>query len=177
MILNVDHDNGNEDIDLQELFDQDWVLVWQDLAEAIKVKLAETLLEEESEEISPDYVEDDTGTISIRNDEDWIKNLAKFAFYALNNGDDDEDRYKYFAYVDNEGWSQFNFDDMKSIDDKFSRTMEGGYAEYAREWMDDQGEDLPYHLEKHFDYESYGEELLSDMNVCSWGYEEYVFFS
>lgn len=173
MILNVDHDSGNEDIDLQELFDLDWVLVWEDLAEAIKCAVAVVAFDNNSK-VTPDYVEDDTGTLSIHGD-DWIKDLAKFAFYALNNGDDEEDRYKYFAYVDNYGWSQFDFDDMKSIDDKFSKVMDGSYADYARELMEDRGEDLPYHLESHFDYESYGEELLADMNLCSWGCEEYLF--
>jgi hypothetical protein len=180
MILNVDIGFDNEDVDLEALYKLSWVLDEADLAEGIMVHVAGLAIEHEVPfgEVEPDYIEDDNGnelSVSSNSGMYWVHEVAKFAWHVLHTSDGKDDWGKYFAYVDNEHWNQFDFDNMSDIDDYYQTTFDGDYKEYGRQRLDDFGEDLPSHLADYFDYAAYGEDLLEDENVCEWGYEKYVF--
>lgn len=182
MILNVDISGAweSEDIDLESLYALSWVLGEDDMAEAIMLAVADLAIENgiAFELVEPDYIEDDNGNeLNITSNPGmyWVREVAKFAWHVLWKSDSKGDWGKYFAYVDNEHWNQFDFDKMSKIDDEFRMEFDGDYEDYAREWMDEQGEDLPSHLEDHFDYKSYGEYLIDGENAIEWGYETYLF--
>lgn len=80
------------------------------------------------------------------------------------------------GYVDNQGWKWTNFDsDLQQAENKYHQEFNGDYEDYAREWMSEVGEGLLDHLESHFDYSSYGEELVDGYSRVSWGYKEFLF--
>lgn len=181
MHVNVDivDKYSNEDIDISELFALDHVTDSDELATALKLAVAKVAIDYNVgfDKIDPDYIEGDDSSdglsIIATPGIAWVEEVAKFAWHVLNDPDNDEGVY--FAYVSNEHWNQFDFDDMSDIDDNFQREFDGDYADYAREWMSEMGESLPDHLENHFDYEAYGESLLDGENVIEWGYCKYIF--
>lgn len=183
MILNVDYKQangytGNDDIDLGELYDLDWVIDQPTMKNAIMVAVANLAIQEEIsfDAIVPDYVQDeDSETLSIKTDA-WLTELSQFVWHLFSVDSDEEEHKKYFAYIHNTGWEFFDFDRLSKIEDDFYGVEEDLDPEdYAKEQMEGRGEALPEHLESHFDYQAYGEELLEDFNQIEWGDRMYLF--
>ena len=81
----------------------------------------------------------------------------------------------FLACIKNEDWDSFNWDNLDHVEDTFHREWDGDYEEFAREWMDDVGEDLPEHLAHHFDYDAYGRDLIESYDRVEFANEEYLF--
>lgn len=180
MILNVDIKGtwDNEDICLDDLWELDYVTDADDLRTALVIHIAGIAIERSVEfsAVTPDYVEDGDGNeLTISEDGDWITEVANFATAVLER-DAWQEEGMFFAYVDNSGWRFFDFDRMSDVVDNFSQEFEGDYEEFARDWMDNMGESLLAQHETHFDYESYGEQIIEDnYQVVEWGSATYLF--
>jgi hypothetical protein len=105
---------------------------------------------------------------------DWIREVTQLYMWLI-----DDKHYApdeaILAYVDNAGWKWFDFDDFQTPEDEYCQAFDGDYAEYAKETMSNQGESLEEHLERHFDYEEYGQYLIDDYSLVEWGGSQFLF--
>ncbi|AUG87446.1 hypothetical protein SEA_PERCASTROPHE_79 [Streptomyces phage Percastrophe] len=75
-------------------------------------------------------------------------------------------------------WSQFNFDSIEDLRDTYSQEWSGDYQDFAKEQMENSGEDLPEHLEYYFNYQDYGEHLIEcDYTIIEFANEEFLFYN
>lgn len=124
-------------------------------------------------------IDDEDGQeLSIKSDSsmEWIREVAQLYVFLLSDKHycDDE---AILAYIDNSGWQWFDFDsELQYAEDEYYTEFNGDYEEFARERMDDSCEGLPEHLESHFDYSSYGEELIEGYSQVTWGSREFLFY-
>lgn len=175
MILNISLDGlwASEDIDLEELYKADWVLDEDDLKAAIVADIG-GLLADNPDAIgyTLEYIEDSDGnelTISSSGD---LTEVAQFAWHVLGNAYSSDEWGKYFAYVNNKGWTWFDFDRMDKVDDNFHSILEYGDQEG---WAKEHSEDPPTEWQNHIDWESKAEEMLEGYSVMEWSGEMYVF--
>ena len=100
--------------------------------------------------------------------------IAKLAFWLHEN----EEEYEYgpvLATLSNNLWKYFDFDDIEDVKDSMSQEYSGDAAEFARQYMDDTETDLPEWAESYFDYESYGYDLILEMDERKWAGTTYLF--
>lgn len=181
MQLNVDVEGAyhdyTTDINLDELVALDWVLDWEDMRVALILALAEVAVYNRVafDAVTPDYVEDndqnDTLKVHVGDDNDWMADVAKLAWYVQ----DDYDEPRHLAYISNEGWEYFDFDNMRQVDDEFSQEFDGDYEDFAVQELENQGITLPEEVENYFDFRRYGEDQLDSYSVCEWGSVKYMF--
>lgn len=81
----------------------------------------------------------------------------------------------FLACVKNEGWSSFDWGNLSNVEDTFSQEWDGDYEGFAREYMENVGEDLPEHISHHFDYRQYGEDLVDEYDMIEFAGTEYLF--
>lgn len=175
MILHVSLDGTwvSEDIDLEQLYEAEWVLGEDDLKVAIVAAIGALLADNlDASGYTLDYIEDSNGnelTISGSGD---LTEVAQFTWHVLGNAYSSNEWGKYFAYVDNQCWGWFDFDRMDKIDDEFHSIMEYGDEEG---WAKEHSEDPPAEWQSHINWESKAEEMLEGYSVTEWGGETYVF--
>ncbi|UJQ86914.1 hypothetical protein SEA_TREAT_79 [Streptomyces phage Treat] len=82
------------------------------------------------------------------------------------------------GFIEDAQWSQFDFDSIKDLENTFSQEWDGDYEEFAKEQMENSGEDLPDHLEYYFNYRDYGEYLIdADYTIIEFANEEFLFYN
>lgn len=132
------------------------------------------------DDITPLTVDDDDGQELEIHKEDtnphlWIREVAQLYMWL------DCDKHwipdeATLGYVDNQGWKWTDFDsDLQRAEDEYHAEFDGDYEDFAKEWMSEMGESLDDHLERHFEYADYGEELVDGYSRVSWGYKEFLF--
>ena len=174
-------------LDLSGVMDNDDNVVCADtLYTSLLFRLAKWALERgiSYDEIFPLYIHDaqywdndlskrlDAGS----GDDGWLKEIAQFAWFVEQDADSYIDSDQVFAVVNTLGWKYVDFDDLKSvIEDDYSREFDDDYEDFAREWMSDTGDGLPDHLEHHFDYDSYGRDLVESYEKYEWNDRTFLY--
>lgn len=104
----------------------------------------------------------DQVAVSPHSIEDVVEPLVKLMHHV--NAEGGVPLAAFLAYAHNATWSHL---DIENIENLFKSEHKYGfdYGEYAREYMDNQGTDLPYYMSDYFDYESYGEHLIEDDSI------------
>lgn len=181
MQLNVDIEGAyfeyTTDINLDELVALDWVLGWEDMRVALILALAEVAVYNRVafDAVTPDYVEDneqnDTLKVYTGEDNDWMTDLAKLAWHVQ----DEDDEGRHLAYIGDQGWTYFDFDNMGQVDDEFSQEFDGDYEDFGIQQLENQDITLPDELERYFDFSQYGEDQMESYSVLEWGSVKYLF--
>lgn len=132
------------------------------------------------DQVKPMTVDDDAGQEleigqSTSNPHGWIREVVQLYMWLLCDKHYCPDE-AVLAYIDNMGWGWTDFEcDLQNVEDFYYTTFDGDYEEYAKEHMNNCGEDLPYWAESYFDYKSYGENLVDAFSRMSWGSKEFLF--
>lgn len=186
MYLTVEHAQNIEGaykVDLSELIELPLCSGEETLQSLIVIKLATWALSlgASVSDVYPMSIFDDNGLeldAGPSDNPDWIEEVAKFAWYVEVGRDNWIDPDQIFAVVDGVGWKWFDFDDMEqSVTDEYRSEFDGDYEDYAIEWMSDTGESIPDHLESHFDFESYGQELVGELSEYKWNDRTFLYHS
>lgn len=177
-------DGEHYEINLDDVWIQSDVIDEESLHGALVAKIATWALENGNtfDDITPMTVDDDDGQeLEIHQDSGkphlWILEVVQL--YTWLNCDKhympDE---ALLAYIDDRGWKWTDFDsDLQQAEDEYYTEFDGDYEEFAIEHMSACGESIDSHLERYFDFSSYGEDLVDGFNRYSWGHKEFLFHS
>lgn len=114
--------------------------------------------------------------ISVGDVDGWIKEVAQLAWHieAMPSWGDTDQVY---AYLNDCHWQYIDFDKLEDeVSENYHSEFDGDYEDFAREWMSNFGEgDLPDHLQSHFDYHSYGEELVEGFSQLEWNDRTFLY--
>lgn len=179
-----DPDGENKEIDLDDVWAHADVIDEDSMHALLVNVIAVWALENGNrfDDITPLTVDDDEGQeLEIHqettNPHLWIREVVQLYLHLLSDKHYCEDE-AILAYVDNQGWKWTDFDsDLEQAEDEYYSEFDGDYDEYAREYLSNNGEGIPEHMEKYFDYEEYGEALVDDFDRCEWGSREFLFSS
>lgn len=103
-----------------------------------------------------------------------LESVAKLFMYLE---DDVESSQKgvVYAYLAENGWESIDFDRPNHVFDVFYCEFDGDYEGFAREWMSGSDNEVDPWMEKYFDFDQYGEDLISDFVLVEWNGTEYLF--
>lgn len=114
---------------------------------------------------------DDSVSVNVDDDFDWLREVCKLYSESMEECIPDG---ALLGYIENQGWKWVNFDNIGASDD-YESEYDGDAGDFAREHMEEYGEDLPEHLKYHFDYDSYGEALLDEYDEIEFDGQSYLF--
>ena len=170
-------------VDLDDLIDNyDMVVDADTMHTALVVQVAQWALEQGVgfDDLYPQFIQDDNSNeLWVHGDSqsnpDWIKEVAQFAWFIRQEKDSWVDDDLIYAWVEGEGWQYCDFDSLKDYEDYYSQEYDGDAEEFGRNWLHEVGEGLSDDLDRYFDYEAYGEDLLNSYQQYTWNGTTYLF--
>jgi len=124
------------------------------------------------------FDDDDGEELAIganENDTLWIHEVAKLYSYLQSRGLRAAGG-AVLAYIEHVDWRYFDFDtDFRTVESRYYEEFDGDCAKYAAGRMEEGGNYISEDLESYFDFQAYGEALISDYDQCSWGDTTYLF--
>lgn len=171
--------NDGGGLNLDDVWAEPHVATEEDLFQDILFRIALWAIgvDRTLDEVTGFTLDHDGGELEIKaegsNHWGWLSEVAKLVFFDQTSH---VPTNATLGYIENEGWDSVNFDCLaRDIEDNYSQEYEGDYTDFAHQHMSDVGEEIPDHMEKYFDYESYGETLVDGYNRVEFANEEYLF--
>lgn len=185
MILSIESTyNGSgspsHEIDLDDLVANDSCLSHDTLHSLIVIEVATwaTKLGCSFDDVYPMHIEDDNGHQLDAGPTDntaWIKEVARLVWF-VEQGSWSVDPDRVFAVINAVNWKYVDFDDLQSfVDDDYCQEFEGDYEDFGRERASELCEDVPEHLERYFDYERYGRDVIEGYNAYEWNDRTFLY--
>lgn len=108
--------------------------------------------------------------------ETWMREVAELTWFVYH-AKTYLDRDQVFAWLNKQHWKYVNFDNLEDdIAENYSQEFNGDHEDFAKEWMSNYcDESIPDHLEEFFDYQAYGERLISEMIEYEWNGTTYLY--
>lgn len=118
---------------------------------------------------------DDRAPLVTITGSDWIREVAQLTWFIPTQRRTDSDQV--FACIDGRGWRAIDFDRLEDeVATEHYSEFHGPYERFARSYAYDHDERVSDTLEKHVNWESYGEELMRKFTQFRWNGRTFLYY-